>query len=211
MNDFNAIWVAGFAMLASIASPWVASMSRRKERDDLAEENRRIKEEDWQRQDEVARRADVAREALAEASRQLLQRQDAAAEEARQVAAKLAETSKLAAVEAKQVSTKLDESTKRVETQARIQAAKLDQIHSLVNSNLTASMQSQLDALKLLLVSLETNRDLKAAHRETFPQSSTDAIEETKTKIADLSEQVKTRIQQTQQAAKNLEQAIDKA
>jgi len=71
------------------------------------------------------------------------------------------------------------------QTIAGVQNDKLDVIHGLVNSNLTASMQGELNALRALLIALEGP-----------PEKSEEMLQqiiETKARIADLSQMIKDR------------------
>ena len=91
---------------------------------------RRMKIDDYARQDEIAKR--------------LSERQDAAEDKAAEVAKQAAEAARL-----------LVESNRKQENIAKIQGAKLDQIHTLGNSNLTAAMQNELDARRATVVVLK--------------------------------------------------------
>ena len=82
--------------------------------------------------------------------------------------------------------------------------AKLDQIHTLVNSNLTASMQAQLDALR---VSLAATLELGVIREKAGLMPSEDALEavaETKRKIAELESQLEDRLHATDAASAEL-------
>lgn len=106
---------------------------------------RNMKELDWARQDKVA--ADVA-----ESTRQMLERTDKAAEQAKKAAALLVESNKTAAVNSLKVQGQLHE------------------IHTLVNSNLTASIQAELDSTTRELAGLNEIISLThAAGREPSP------------------------------------------
>jgi hypothetical protein len=95
----------------------------------------RGKKQDWARQDRVAEQA-------AKAAELLLERQDAVAAKAEAVASKAAEAAKL-----------LLAANERVATTTSLTNGKLDGLqslaettHALVNSNMTASMQAELNA-----------------------------------------------------------------
>ncbi len=91
------------------------------------------------------------------------------------VAAKAAEAAKL-----------LIAANVRVEASARGTSDKLDAIHSLVNSNMTAAMQAELDATVRELAMMREVIELKrTAGKEPSPESLA-AKEMTKTRIAEL-------------------------
>ena len=133
---------------------------------------RQDKQEDWARQDAVAAQA-------AEAARLLLERQDAVAAQAREAARLL-----------------LD-SNERVAETAAVTNGKLDVIHTLVNSNMTAAMQAELDATTRELAMM---REVIALNKAAGRQPSTDAlaaIESTTHKIRELEAALADRLQQT--------------
>ncbi len=122
---------------------------------------RKEKQQDWARQDAVAAQA-------AEAARLLVERQDAAADKA-------AEAARL-----------LLASNERVAKTAAVTNNKLDVIHVLVNSNMTAAMQSEYSAVQRELVLMN---ELVAIKRVTGEQPSVyaiSAIEATTQKIEEL-------------------------
>lgn len=144
----------------------------------LINRNRRAeKQEDYKRQDDVATQA-------AEAAKLLAARQDDAAAKAAEAATLL-----LAANE-------------RVAKDTKITNGKLDVIHGLVNSNMTAAMQAELDArrenLALLLEVVEMKR---AAGHE--PNSETLLlIGAAKGKIAELEAGLSDRLKQSKEIEK---------
>jgi len=150
----------------------------------LSYQRRSEKEQDYKRQDEVATKAAKASEVLLESQQQLVHQNDSTA-------------------------ALLLKSNTKAEASAKVQEAKLDQIHTLVNSNLTAAMQDQLDALKAMLVLLLETVDLKhAASPGAAPSKETvTTIAATKTKIAELSAQLEDRLKQTTFASAKL--AVD--
>lgn len=95
---------------------------------------RKDKQEDWARQDAVAAQA-------ADAALLLLEKQD-----------EIAQAAKQASQKAEAAATRLIETNERVGRQNAEAAmginSKLDVVHRLVNSNMTAAMQSELDAKK---------------------------------------------------------------
>lgn len=132
------------------------------------EKHRRTQQaEDYARQDAVAAQA-------AEAARLLLERQDAAAE-ADKIRNKL-----------------LLANNERVAAAAQATNGKLDQIHTLVNSSMTAAMQAQYDAtvalvsvLRRLGQSAETDAEIEAAQRKADELRAALSDRLTQTKTAD--------------------------
>jgi hypothetical protein len=92
---------------------------------------------------------------------------------------------------------------------ATIQGAKLDQIHTLVNSNLTAAMQDQLDARHATLALLKEAVDAKHAAGLTATKETFGAIESNTAKVEELTAQLADRLKQTKEAAQQL--AVDLA
>ena len=90
-----------------------------------------------------------------------------------------------------------DSLEQRTKARDDVQSAKLDQIHTLVNSNLTAYMQDTLDARRAYLVLLLST-----------PNPSADAqgfIATTRAKVAELEAQLNDRKKQTDVAARRLD------
>lgn len=98
-----------------------------------------LKRQEFARQDEVAAQA-------AKAAQLLLERQDA-------VAAQAAEAAQLLLI-----------ANERVANTARATNEKLDTIHTLVNSNMTAAMQAELDARAGQLVTMKEIIALRREH-----------------------------------------------
>jgi len=105
-----------------------------------------------------------------------------------------------AAKQAATAASLLVESNKKVADTAKSQGAKLDQIHVLVNSNMTASMQGELDAYKSNLVLLEEISSLRKAAGQDPSPTTMAVIESTKKKIAELDAQLADRLKNTQKA-----------
>ena len=132
--------------------------------------------EDFARQDAVAAQA-------AEAARLLSNRQDAAA-------SKAADAAKLLVV-----------NTAKVAETAKITNIKLDVIHTLVNSNMTAAMQAELDATTRELAMMGEVIELKrVAGREPNVQALA-AIEATKSRISELTAALADRLKQSKEIA----------
>jgi hypothetical protein len=89
---------------------------------------------------------------------------------------------------------------KRVAATAEKTNEKLDVIHILVNSNMTAAMQAELDATRRDLVSLrEVARLNREAGRETSPEAAA-VIAETAQRIDKLDAELRDRLKQTRVA-----------
>lgn len=142
--------------------------------------------EDWARQDAIAKKAADAAELL------------------------IASNRKMAAQAAEAASLLLDSDKKR-ETTAAITVQKLDVIHTLVNSNMTASMQSELIAVQAQLVLIREVMTLNsAAGRE--PSVETLAVEKAaETKVAELTAALADRLKVQATPAVAAEQAKAKA
>ena len=145
---------------------------------------RLMKAADYARQDVVAER--------------LAARQDKAERIAAEVAAHAATTADL-----------LVDSNTKLENDSKSNGAKLGQIHALVNSSLTASMEDQLDARRANLVLLKQVQELTAAMGRKEDPDAAGIIAATEAKIAELSAQVRDRNRQTVEAEKRL--ALDVA
>lgn len=146
------------ALIVSLVAPAVMAVLT----SILTTRNRRLeKAEDYARQDAVAAQA-------AEAAQLLVKRQDAAA-------AKAAEAATL-----------LVASNERVAKTSAETISKLDVIHALVNSNMTAAMQSEHDAtVRELAMMMEVIELKRAAGREPSVEAIA-AIESTRRKIVEL-------------------------
>lgn len=156
-------------------------------------QNSKGKREDWRRQDEVAARAEAAAEKVSEVADQaasaaalLVKRQDDAAEAARQAAEDLVDANE-----------NLKKETARA---ASIVNGKLDQIHTLVNSNLSAAMDDRLTAIRALIVALEQAADQSSAARSRIQALENTAIE-LEAQLADRRRQTKVAEAQVKQGA----------
>jgi hypothetical protein len=148
----------------------------------LTNRNRREeKKEDYARQDQVAAQA-------AEAARLLVERQDAAA-------AKAAEAANL-----------LLAANERVAQTAVVTNGKLDVIHTLVNSNYTSALQSELSTMKRELVLLLSVIDLKKAAGQSSNGDAANEIASTRAKIAELEATLADRLKQTKIIEKQQEE-----
>jgi len=91
----------------------------------------------------------------------------------------------------------LIEANANVAKTAQDQGKKLDQIHTLVNSNLTAAMESELGAHSAALVLMQEIVDLKRLSGKSPTAQSLEAIKITSAKVAELRAQLDDRIKQT--------------
>jgi hypothetical protein len=93
---------------------------------------------------------------------------------------------------------------------ATMHGAQLTQIHTLVNSNLTASMQAELDSLRRLLIAVREASEAKRALG--FPQTNdaTSELADIQSKVTELSATVAARQKQTQDAEARLQLDIKK-
>ena len=87
---------------------------------------------------------------------------------------------------------------------AKVQEAKLDQIHTLVNNNMTAAMEDQLEARKSSLASLQEIVALRKESGASPNPDSVAAIESIKEKIGDLEAQLSDRLKATKIATQEL-------
>lgn len=143
------------------------------------ERERRLRAEDYARQD--------ARDAkIEEAARLLVERQD-------QVAAQTKQTADLLAA-----------NNEKVAATAKIHEAKLDQIHTLVNSNLTAALEAELAAHRSGLMALKELAEYRIAHNEPVSETTARRIEETEAAITGKSSELADRLRQTATAAAQL-------
>lgn len=121
-------------------------------------QQRKSKEQDYRRQDEVAARLET--------------RQDAQAAKAAEAARDLIESNKLVADAAKEA--------------AQITVARLDVIHTLVNSQMTAAIQSELDATEREVVLMREVIGLNSVAGRSPTEESMGAVMATEAKIREL-------------------------
>jgi hypothetical protein len=98
------------------------------------------------------------------------------------------------------------------ERRAEELAASVKQVHSLVNSNYTAALENELDARKSNLILLKANMILVQSgggNRETTNSISA-AVASTSIKITELTKTLAERVQQTEEAAKQLKVDLGK-
>lgn len=109
-------------------------------------------------------------------------RLDAVAVKADAVADKAAEAAKL-----------LLESNARVQQRGEVVNEKLDEIHVLVNSNMTAMMQSELDATRTSLALMKEVIDLKRASGKKPSSEAAANLKATEAKVKELSSKLAVR------------------
>lgn len=80
----------------------------------------------------------------------------------------------------------LTRSNKSVAAEFRRSSRKLDDIHTLVNSNMTESMQSELDATERELALMYEIIDLKTVAGHAPTNGALVAVEDTRKRVADL-------------------------
>jgi phage-related protein len=187
------ISVAG-VIFASITAPLIlAHRTERMHREDMLS--------DYQRQDKVAA-------AVAETAR-------AAAEQVRGVAAQAAEAaSVLQAAQAESIR-RTDEVARLAEQQAARAGAqydetngKLDVIHGLVNSTLSAALQSELDALVTSLAMMREVMDLKKSGGLDPAEEAVIAFHATEAKITELRVTLADRLKQAEVIAAQSAKAV---
>ena len=156
------------AAATSVTTVQLARLANRaKERD---------KQQDWERQDEVAARAERAVQAMA-ASQALIAQQSA--QEARDAAARL-----LAAQQASIART--DEVARLAAEREQAQTAQLRDIHTLVNSDMTAARREALEQTRLTLLALEKLVDLDRSAGRKPADADLAAITDAKARIDEL-------------------------
>jgi hypothetical protein len=165
----------GSPILLSLLNGWQQSRAKQAE----VEVRREEKAQEYARLDEVAAKAEAAVNKAAFKAAEVAQKAEEAAtllqDQQASVAGKAAEAAVL-----------LLESNKDVAKTAKITNGKLDVIHQLVNSNMTAAMQSEMGALKAQLVLMHEVVDLKRAAGAAPSADALAAIEATKKKIQEL-------------------------
>lgn len=148
-------------MVTGVFGPWI--MARQINRTRSAE-----KQEDWSRQDEVAKRAEST-------ARKMLERQDAATE----------------ALEASTRSSMIA----RQQTHSQLVA-----IHGLVNSNLTAALQADLDSTHRELAALMEIVEMRHSAGQSASAETTAAVTRAKTRARELEKIMNERREQDQVA-----------
>jgi hypothetical protein len=171
----------------------------------------RSKRQDYERQDEVAARAEQVATQAATAAALLLEKQDQVAARTDAVAAQAAEAAALLLEKQDQVAERTDavaatllHANEEVAVAARTSrdklAGKLDVIHTLVNSNLTAAIQSELVAIENQLVMMHEMVDLRKAAGQATSAGTLAAIGSLETHIEELRTQLAERKRQDELA-----------
>jgi hypothetical protein len=175
--------VAG-VIFASITAPLIlARRTEQMHREDVLA--------DYQRQDKVAAAvaetaraaAEQVRDVAAQAARAASILQEAQAESIRRTD----EVARLAAQQAEGTTAKLDDTN-----------SKLDVIHGLVNSTLSAALQSELDALVTSLAMMREVMDLKRSGGHEPAEEAIIAFQATEAKIAELRATLADRLKQAE-------------
>ena len=100
------------------------------------------------------------------------------------------------------VATALATNNRIVEQANRQTNTKLDVIHTLVNSNMTAALQSELDATKREMVMMIEVIDLKKASGKLPSEEALHAVELTQAKIAELQATLADRLKASDEVAR---------
>lgn len=133
------------------------------------------KMEDWRRQDVVAERA-------AEVAQKLLTKQEETAAKTREAASLLVKNNEVVA------------------KTARVTNEKLDVIHTLVNSNMTAALQAELDATRAQTVLMRELISFKVAQGQEPSKDASAALQLLEEKVQKLAANLADRLQQTKVA-----------
>jgi hypothetical protein len=166
-----ALIIAVPAALSPIAIRWWDSKSLADAKAREAAERRADKEQDWARQDAVAEKL-LASNAIVTTS-----------------AKKLLASSELVVASASVTEERLKEIV-----------IGQKQIHTLVNSNLTAAKQAQLEALEAKLIVQKEMADFRLDNGKPVDEEAKADMEATAIKIAELKAELNDRLQQTAQA-----------
>jgi hypothetical protein len=173
------VWVTVIIAVQAVALLLIQGHQRRAE-----------KREDYRRQDLVAARA-------AEAAHLLEQRQEESDRQGAETAAKLLERQDAIAAQAAEAARLLVANNEQVASSNADTKASLTQIHTLVNSDMTSRMESELAAKRENLVLL---REVIELHRAAGREPTTEAlatIDAVEAKIAELSNLLAERVAKT--------------
>lgn len=178
------------ALVVSIISPLIVSIISNRQR-------RNEQLEDYTRRSMVATRAE-------ETERLLLERQNIIAEKVQEAANLLAIQQRAVSEKAEETASLLLESNERVAKSALLTNGKLDQIHTLVNSNMTAAMTAVLDAREISLQLMKEVSALKAAAGRPPSKSSISAINQAQKKVSKIKADLAHRLKQTEISEKQI-------
>lgn len=174
--NLSILWVALIAIFTSITAPlllaYVNNRAQRKAKIEDAAELRAAKLEDYARQDRVAKEAREQAQLLAD-------RQTA-------IAAQADKTARLLLANQQSTAAAADEVARLAAENALKSDTKLDQIHTLVNSQLTAVRQAELDQTRTTLIILKRVTALAALRGEHADPLDLAAIERTEARITEL-------------------------
>jgi len=160
------------------------------------------KEQDYARQDTVARQA-------AEAARLLSEQQKISIIKTEEVAKQAAEAAKILSEQQAKTSARAEEVAELLSRNTTTTNNKLEVIHTLVNSNLTSSMQSEHDATRRELAMMLEVIELKKVAGLVPSIETLAEVEATKIKIAELSARLADRTAQQAKVEVQLkEQAV---
>lgn len=173
------------SILAPIIMGWVKGQAEKEAMDKAAAQAKAEKEE------ANAQRAQDAADRRAE-KEQDWARQDLVAARAETAAGRLLESQALLAQQAERAATVLAHNTEHVTEQLEALGDGQKVIHTLVNSNMTAAIQAELDAKRALLLALRRNAELEPV----VTQDSRDLILITEAKIEALEGQLAERAEQ---------------
>jgi sensor c-di-GMP phosphodiesterase-like protein len=191
--NLSILWVALIAIFTSITAPlllaYVNNRAQRRAKLEDAAEMRAAKAEDYARQDRVAAEARKVAEKAADAAELLAKRQAT-------IAAAADQTARLLLANQQATTAAADEVARLAAMNAEKSDAKLDQIHTLVNSQLTAVRQAELDQARAMLVVLKRVTALAALRGEHADPLDLTAIERTEGRIAELEAILADRLQQ---------------
>ena len=140
-SDQNTLIIALLIPILGVLSPLlIASQINRNAR--------ATKKLDWERQDEVASRAEAVALQAAEAAKLVVERQDALDIKTDAVAAQAASTAELVVERHNVLDKKTDEVARLVASSTSETNQQLATIHGLVNSQMTQAIRSELDATR---------------------------------------------------------------
>jgi hypothetical protein len=161
------------ALIAGVFGPSLMLYQQGKQ-----EKARAVRERKWREEERLRLEAEVLRHEKEEADR-------------KEVADQAARAANL-----------LLEENKRVRLTAEQTQEKLDVIHILVNSNMTAAMQAELDATRRDLASLREVARLNEEAGRSLSDEARQVIEDTQLRISKLDAELRDRLKQTKAAEK---------
>jgi Na+-transporting NADH:ubiquinone oxidoreductase subunit NqrC len=124
-----------------------------------------------------------------------------------QVAARVEAVAEKAAEVGDQVANRVEAVASKAAEVAAANTSRLDQIHTLVNSNLTAALQRELDATVVMQVALREVVALKRERGLEPDPESLAVLEDTRRRIEQLTRELEYKVKQTEAAAEQRKQA----